>query len=105
MGYSIHDRQGNPLPIRLLGVRDHEHCFMAPFIPTSWHVDPCNKPSERISVVHPSGHKVFYRWYEISIVGEDDEDGMRLKINYANTVDQARQAVSEANKALRSLLP
>ena len=102
--YSIRDTEtGQALPI----------CFtnlyianggMRPgiWIPESWSCDPCAPASERYEVQHPSG-MMKHGWWEVILVGYDDDQMIKAKAAQYEAIEKARAAVYEAERTLREL--
>lgn len=105
MGYTIRDKWGDPLPLRLIadtpqGIKLHE-----PFTPWEWTVDACNPPSRRIEVFFRSTDEkpAYYRWFEV-VFPDDSAADIDAKLKAAADLKELRLKYEQARDAYTHVL-
>jgi hypothetical protein len=108
MAYSMLDENGDCQKIRFIVWRgEGENCkpTLLDWLPygTEWVCDPCNPPSKRYEVTFPNARTPqYYRWWEV-VHHDDDEKEVKLKMDYAVKVRNARLAMEAAEKEWKRL--
>jgi hypothetical protein len=110
--YAIFDSEsGLPLPIVLTHValdnevEPHEAVVLRSlsFVPTSWSCDPCATGGERYLVTTGNDVLTRYGWWQVIILGYDDERAIRAKLDHCRKVQEAQTRLWAAQQEYREL--
>jgi len=105
MGYTLCDRHGDCLPLRLLIPNNlGEPVLKDIFTPFWWVCNPCNAHQKRYEVFFRADQEnpQYYAWYEV-VTTDDTPKDVTLKTDYYKKVLQARVALDDAAAKYRRL--
>ena len=105
MAYTICDKYGAPMPIRILTVDAQDKPRLAQeFTPAWWVCDPCNGSNSRYEITFRSDQDkpTGYPWYQI-IVSDDTQSDIDMKLAHYSSVIEARKAMEAARREFERL--